>query len=314
MTPHDVFLADIIAHPEDDTPRLIYADWLEDNGQPERAEFIRLQLELAKPADDGQSDPVRGQELQAREQQLLREHQKEWVRPLEGLVESCWFRRGFIEDIHVQAEDFLAGAGAIFASAPVQHADLLDPGFSEEAFVAALAHSPYLDRLKSLGMSFGIYKVCDRALQDLAWTPPLLQRLVSLYLMECSVTEAGLGIILMSPHLRHLRRLTLRDRLLSRANGLRLLVASPSLADLTELSLTNNCLGDEGTQFLAASPNLGQLRYLDLAWCHIGDAGAEALARSPRLSPLTSLYLIGNDISDAGREPLRIRFGDRVHF
>ena len=41
------FLRDICEHPEDDTPRLIFADWLEDHGEPERAEFIRVQCELA---------------------------------------------------------------------------------------------------------------------------------------------------------------------------------------------------------------------------------------------------------------------------
>ena len=47
MTEHPGSLADIIAHPEDDTPRLIYADWLDDHGQSERAEFIRLQCSIA---------------------------------------------------------------------------------------------------------------------------------------------------------------------------------------------------------------------------------------------------------------------------
>lgn len=36
----------IIESPDDDTVRLIYADWLDEHGQPERAEFIRLQCEL----------------------------------------------------------------------------------------------------------------------------------------------------------------------------------------------------------------------------------------------------------------------------
>ena len=43
------FLADIRAHPDDDAPRLIYADWLEETGGPTeavRAEFIRLQCAL----------------------------------------------------------------------------------------------------------------------------------------------------------------------------------------------------------------------------------------------------------------------------
>src|SRR5262245_22408142 len=44
----------ILDSPEDGTPRLVYADWCEDNGEAARAEFIRLQIErerLGKPAE-----------------------------------------------------------------------------------------------------------------------------------------------------------------------------------------------------------------------------------------------------------------------
>ena len=37
----------ILAQPDEDTPRLVYADCLEENGQGERAEFIRVQCEIA---------------------------------------------------------------------------------------------------------------------------------------------------------------------------------------------------------------------------------------------------------------------------
>jgi uncharacterized protein (TIGR02996 family) len=40
MTPEDAFLLDILAHPSDSTPRLVYADWLLDQGDP-RADWIR---------------------------------------------------------------------------------------------------------------------------------------------------------------------------------------------------------------------------------------------------------------------------------
>jgi uncharacterized protein (TIGR02996 family) len=52
VTEEQALLATIFATPEDDAPRLIYADWLDEHGQPERAEFIRVQCELAreKPA------------------------------------------------------------------------------------------------------------------------------------------------------------------------------------------------------------------------------------------------------------------------
>lgn len=42
-----LMLRAILADPACDTARLVYADFLEDNGEPERAEFIRVQCELA---------------------------------------------------------------------------------------------------------------------------------------------------------------------------------------------------------------------------------------------------------------------------
>ena len=44
----DAALADIIANPDSDTPRLMYADWLEEHGDPDRAAFIRVQCEIAR--------------------------------------------------------------------------------------------------------------------------------------------------------------------------------------------------------------------------------------------------------------------------
>ena len=49
-------LQDIIEQPDDDTPRLVYADWLDEYGDSadrDRAEFIRTQIALARePAQD----------------------------------------------------------------------------------------------------------------------------------------------------------------------------------------------------------------------------------------------------------------------
>jgi uncharacterized protein (TIGR02996 family) len=45
--------AAVIAHAEDDTPRLVYADWLDENGDPDRAAYIRNECALwdKSPAD-----------------------------------------------------------------------------------------------------------------------------------------------------------------------------------------------------------------------------------------------------------------------
>src|SRR5262249_36789673 len=56
MALDDAFLEDIVAHPEDDAPRLIYADWLDEQDAPEdraRAEFIRVQCALARTEEEG---------------------------------------------------------------------------------------------------------------------------------------------------------------------------------------------------------------------------------------------------------------------
>ncbi|HEV3438776.1 MAG TPA: TIGR02996 domain-containing protein, partial [Gemmata sp.] len=52
MTDRDALYRAIVAKPEDDTPRLVYADWLEENGREEEAEFIRLECRLETSCPD----------------------------------------------------------------------------------------------------------------------------------------------------------------------------------------------------------------------------------------------------------------------
>jgi uncharacterized protein (TIGR02996 family) len=93
MNHNDALLQAILAAPDDDAPRLAYADWLEEHYQPDRAEFIRIQCDLAKLAvADG-----RRAELEARERELLAKYESDWL----GAIRSPWlrwqFRRGFVE-------------------------------------------------------------------------------------------------------------------------------------------------------------------------------------------------------------------------
>jgi len=41
-------LSAVLAAPPDDAPRLVLADWLDENGEPDLAEFVRVQCELAR--------------------------------------------------------------------------------------------------------------------------------------------------------------------------------------------------------------------------------------------------------------------------
>lgn len=49
MTAHDSLLRAVCERPFDDGPRLVYADWLDEHGEPERARFIRTGIEKNSP-------------------------------------------------------------------------------------------------------------------------------------------------------------------------------------------------------------------------------------------------------------------------
>lgn len=106
MTPDNPFLNALLAEPEDDTLRLAAADWFDENDQPARAEFVRVQVELAR----GPVGRDRQRELEGRQRDLLVAHDAEWVAPLAkvlGCKRGRWggwvFRRGFVEYFNLPA-------------------------------------------------------------------------------------------------------------------------------------------------------------------------------------------------------------------
>src|SRR4051794_40021842 len=113
MTAGKALLGEILDHPDDDLPRLVYADWLDEHGDPGRAEFIRVQIERARLPED---DPRRA-DLEDREAALLLAHEERWRQELpEGVRRerdskpARMFRRGFVVEVRATAEQFLACA------------------------------------------------------------------------------------------------------------------------------------------------------------------------------------------------------------
>jgi uncharacterized protein (TIGR02996 family) len=109
------FVREILAQPLDDAPRLVFADWLEERGDP-RGEFIRVQCQLAKlRIRDPQYPP-----LEARSRALLNKYRLQWIAPYPKLAGIVWgidqwnwsdghddtrhyFRRGLLSAVHCQA-------------------------------------------------------------------------------------------------------------------------------------------------------------------------------------------------------------------
>ena len=75
MSDAEALLRAILDAPEDDAPRLVYADWLDEHGDDARAAFIRAQVELARLAPD---DPNRTRIVQT-ERTLLNANRAAWT-------------------------------------------------------------------------------------------------------------------------------------------------------------------------------------------------------------------------------------------
>jgi len=88
------FLAAIYADPDDDGPRMVYADWLADKGDP-RAELIALQCSAEKsPAND------------KRIRKLLAEHGKTWLGSIAPAVGAKFeFARGFLSKASIKLKN-----------------------------------------------------------------------------------------------------------------------------------------------------------------------------------------------------------------
>jgi len=82
-------LADVYEHPDDDAPRLVYADYLQERNDP-RGEFIVLQFR--------RRDGTLGREEAKREKDLLAEHGRRWLGGIAKLVKKTGmeFERGFL--------------------------------------------------------------------------------------------------------------------------------------------------------------------------------------------------------------------------
>jgi uncharacterized protein (TIGR02996 family) len=146
MADDRAFLNAIIENPDDDGPRLVYADWLDEQGDHARAEFIRIQCEMAK----FEPESVRWYELSLRSQRLLQRHQPAWLRDIQKYVRASTFRRGFVESVSMTARRFLKHGDFVFTHAPIRELVLSE---SRDLLSQVLA-SPHLGRLHTLDLSF----------------------------------------------------------------------------------------------------------------------------------------------------------------
>ncbi len=310
MTPDEAFRQAICEAPEDDTPRLIYADWLEERGRGDRAEFIRAQCALTR----GNAD-AKGQEtLRARAAGLLEAHWEEWVGPLEQALRGdpvalSWMHylagpyrpealnllpRGFVESVALTARRFTARAEALAQNALLIDLRLHGAGSHAEA----LAATPQLASVSQL-MFLDYYQdpMTAGAMASLA-ASPFMRSLKVLWLHRNNLGDAGVGAIRQARWAGGLQSLELSENGLS-AEAVTFLVEA-KLDDLRVLNLSNNAICDEGLTALCDSILMDKLQTLNVARCGIGDVGVAALGQCCRAGALRVLNLEGNLITERG--------------
>ncbi|MBA4191098.1 MAG: hypothetical protein C0467_24195 [Planctomycetaceae bacterium] len=294
MTNKEALLAAIIQHPEEDTPRMVYADLLDEiGGEPNvaQAEFIRKQIDLEKmPADMPEA-----QEMSLRAADLLKKHGRQWLSGLCLRIEQPRFRRGFLESASVSAGGFIRYGERLFRSAPIRAVAITDIGncISDIARCRALRHltslrlgeedrlkfyidplfdSPYLVSLQRLAVGSSV--ILGRIALGASSTFPSL-RVLDLDGGRFEVAE--IMALVTGPAIPSLRALNLSTNQLT-DEDIRVLVSSPLLSGIRQLGLDSNEITDIGAIMLAETVSLGSLRYLDVSCNMIGEDGLQALA------------------------------------
>jgi uncharacterized protein (TIGR02996 family) len=277
------FLDFVVAHPDDDTPRLVFADWLEEEGDGARAEFIRVQVERARlPQWD-----ARQVRLRLREQELTKLHGKKWKGELPDIKGVTWedFRRGFVATATLSSFAVLReSATACWAAAPLEAVSVRWPRRDESS--ETIAPIPGLRELSITAQHIDRDEVARLA------ELPLLSTLRALNIRNCNLGGEGFRQLVASPHLGNLTALRVPGNSIGNF-AIRALFDAASLTSLAELDLSE-------TGSYGRTRRSGRYREDPI----IEATDLAALARWSGMARLRSLTLSGNDARRNGLRAL----------
>jgi uncharacterized protein (TIGR02996 family) len=308
------FLNDSKEHPNDDAPRLVLADWLDERGD-ERGEFVRLQCQRAARGDESTPAQAGG-----REAQLLKQYRQTWLGVLCEKGIHTEMRRGLVRALGSPRKLLSKRLAALRAYEPlawVDHLSLWDAGTQD---LPSLGSSPHWTCLTQLDFRKHIYyadhlmdvTTVGRSSGD--WAPladlVVLPRLTELTFSCQDLGVGGAKALAALPDLKRLRTLDLSCNNLG-DRGAAALASSRSLTGLADLNLTGNRIGADGFAALAGWPGLAAMTSLSLAQNYPGDAGVAALADSPLLGNLRELRLSTDPLYEMAGMSGASRFGPR---
>jgi uncharacterized protein (TIGR02996 family) len=317
MARNPELLRAIATNPQEDTVRLAYADWLQENGDEAHAELIRVQCELAqrgrvrkgKKWGIGQFvTGARRKELVAREVELLANPSFH----LPGERPFTFFR-GFVTDecsVTLTAE----GVGLTVLEE--------DWGAVPDPIVVNLntKHLPLLDRVLQLRLN-----LASIASHGPKWDAPLsAEALRRVAVLDCSHGSVEPGVFAQLEKCKHFdcaTALEFTSAIEIPLDRIEKLILSAALPHLNHIHLDgeewttghdNEVEDDELAAFVArldAHEKAAQLRSFQLNW-PIGPRTVEALLSATRLKPAEQLCLpINKGLKPTAKAALKKKFG-----
>jgi uncharacterized protein (TIGR02996 family) len=283
------FLADIRARPEDDAPRLIYADWLEEHDDSVRAEFIRLQCELAQLGKRSPRRPA----LERRVLKLLEANRSRWT---EGAFHD-WLQHQ---------------PGECPVTYPHKVCKAMAMAVEARLMLEATKDEEEQKRLKAqqdrCGKSLEKLRLCEHQVRLPLFSSAVFERgfinsavVPELMLLDFTAAVRDLGVV------RHLTALSdeldpeVGDLLTGRVIAL---FDNPRLRTLV---IQGHVEKLSTFEMMAAWPGAAELRSLEFGfiWDVPGDDVLRALASSPYFRKLTTLRLyLCNGFTEAGATAL----------
>lgn len=281
MSERAAFINAILDNPADDTARLVFADWLEEHGEPERAEFIRVQIEADKLPEDVRLRNDPGARIAGKHGAAFGGG---WRKAI-GLSETEGeYVRGFLTGVRVDSTPgFLDLTDSVLAHEPVLFEVKLEvwrrssPQATPEELqqIASLADSPNL-------------RAVTRLWHNNRWVSPARQfggeRLIQL---------------MASPHLINLREISIRSDPTIRLAGVKAIASAPARCALESLELdgTLTGFGTAAVEVLATAPRFAALKRLSLRENALTSDDVRLLLASETLPRTLDLDLSGNYFS-----------------
>ncbi len=324
MNIRESFVLAIADQPGDDSHRLIFADWLDDHGEPERAAFIRASCEAATKRPGTR----RRAELLDQADDLRARHEADWLGEWRDRLLDWDFSRGFLNRVRLTANTFLAHGEDLFRREPVGRVELVnDTGNALDAdavravvahpafvfvrdcailphaflattplnvWMAALVANPRVTRLRRLGPIGDSFNYDSAPNSD-----------------GDGIDQASFTAFCQAGHLRTLRHLDLTvERInahVSRDWLIPTLARASFAGSLRTLILAGTGVTAAGFQQVATDAAFAGLARLDLRHSQVNSTAWACLFNSTTLTKLTTFTLGANLLPAYARSPLARR-------